>query len=65
VDEFDLHMDPQNKEAVSDFIVSTMQGTNDQYIAITPSQVTFKGQDVHIIMIHKSETVSIPMLVEE
>jgi len=42
-----------------------MQGTNDQYIAITPSQVTFKGQDVHIIMIHKSETVSIPMLVEE
>jgi len=28
VDEFDLHMDPQNKEAVSDFIVSTMQGTN-------------------------------------
>ncbi len=65
VDEFDLHMDPQNKEAVSDFIVSTMQGTNDQYIAITPSQVTFKGQDVHIIMIHKSETVSIPRLVEE
>ncbi|MFA9435860.1 MAG: AAA family ATPase [Candidatus Bathyarchaeota archaeon] len=65
VDEFDLHMDPQNKEAVSDFIVSTMQGTNDQYIAITPSQVTFKGQDVHIIMIHKSETVSIPRVVEE
>ncbi|MBT5642365.1 hypothetical protein HOJ44_04525, partial [Candidatus Bathyarchaeota archaeon] len=31
VDEFDLHMDPQNKEAVSDFIVSTMAGTNDQY----------------------------------
>jgi len=65
VDEFDLHMDPQNKEAVSDFIVSTMAGTNDQYIAITPSQVTFKGTDVHIIMIHKSETVSIPRLVEE
>ena len=65
VDEFDLHMDPQNKEAVSDFIVSTMDGTTDQYMAITPSQVTFKGQDVHIIMIHKSETVSIPRLVEE
>lgn len=64
VDEFDLHMDPQNKEAVSDFIVSTMAGTNDQYIAITPSQVTFKGTDVHIIMIHKSESVSIPRLVE-
>ncbi|MFC1803962.1 hypothetical protein ACFL0D_08375, partial [Thermoproteota archaeon] len=64
IDEFDLHMDPQNKEAVSDFIMSTMEGTNDQYMAITPSQVTFRGQDVHIIMIHKSETVSEPRIVE-
>ena len=65
VDEFDLHMDPQNKEVVSDFIVSTMEGTNDQYMAITPSQITFKGKDVHIIMIHKSDTVSEPRIVEE
>ncbi|MCB2173298.1 hypothetical protein KQH65_11215, partial [archaeon] len=64
VDEFDLHMDPQNKEAVSDFIVQTMEGTNDQYMAITPSQVTFKGKDVHIVMVHKSETVSEPRIVE-
>ena len=65
VDEFDLHMDPQNKEAVSEFIVSTMEGTDDQYMAITPSQVTFKGKDVHIIMVHKSETVTEPKIVEE
>jgi chromosome segregation ATPase len=65
VDEFDLHMDPQNKEAVSDFIVQTMEGTNDQYMAITPSQITFRGRDVHIIMVHKSETVSEPRIVEE
>ncbi|MBN2335447.1 AAA family ATPase [Candidatus Bathyarchaeota archaeon] len=65
VDEFDLHMDPQNKEAVSEFIVSTMEGTDDQYMAITPSQVTFKGQDVHIIMVHKTEDVTVPRLVEE
>jgi chromosome segregation ATPase len=65
VDEFDLHMDPQNKEAVSEFIVSTMEGTDDQYMAITPSQITFKGQDVHIIMIHKTDDVSVPRLVEE
>jgi len=65
VDEFDLHMDPQNKEVVSNFIVSTMEGTSDQYMAITPSQVTFKGKDVHIIMIHKSEAVSEPRIVEE
>ncbi len=65
VDEFDLHMDPQNKEAVSEFIVSTMAGTDDQYMAITPSQITFKGQDVHIIMVHKTDDVSVPRLVEE
>ncbi len=64
VDEFDLHMDPQNKEAVSEFIVSTMEGTNDQYMAITPSQITFKGKDVHIVMVHKSESVSVPRIVE-
>jgi chromosome segregation protein len=65
VDEFDLHMDPQNKEIVSDFIVSTMEGTNDQYMAITPSQVTFKGKDVHIMMVHKTEDVSEVSLVED
>ena len=65
VDEFDLHMDPQNKEAVSEFIVSAMEGTDDQYMAITPSQISFKGQDVHIIMVHKTDDVSVPRLVEE
>ncbi len=64
VDEFDLHMDPQNKEAVSEFIVHTMEGTHDQYMAITPSQVTFRGKDVHIVMVHKSETGSEPRIVE-
>ena len=64
VDEFDLHMDPKNKEVVSEFIVSTMEGTADQYMAITPSQVTFKGSDVHIVMIHKTEDVSEVRLVE-
>jgi len=65
VDEFDLHMDPKNKEVVSEFIVSTMEGTKDQYMAITPSQVTFKGKDVHIIMIHKTEEISEVKLVEK
>ena len=65
VDEFDLHMDPKNKEVVSEFIVSTMEGTKDQYMAITPSQVTFKGKDVHIIMVHKTEETSDVKLVQE
>ncbi len=55
VDEFDLHMDPKNKEVVSEFIVKTMEGSDDQYIAITPSQITFQSRDTHIILIHKTE----------
>jgi chromosome segregation ATPase len=65
VDEFDLHMDPKNKEVVSEFIVSTMEGTADQYMAITPSQITFKGKEVHIILVHKTEDISTVRLVEE
>ncbi len=64
VDEFDLHMDPRNKEIVSQFIVNTLQDSLDQYMAITPSQVTFKGRDVHIIMINKTEGVTEVRVVE-
>ena len=64
VDEFDLHMDPRNREIVSEFIVQTMQGSVDQYMAITPSQVTFKGQDIHIIMVHKTDGISTMRMVE-
>ena len=58
IDEFDLHMDPKNRELVSEFIVKTMEGSVDQYLAITPSQLTFKDQDIHILMVHKTDGVS-------
>jgi len=58
IDEFDLHMDPKNREIVSDFIVSTLEGSDDQYLIITPSQVTFSERDVHLIMVHKTEGTS-------
>jgi chromosome segregation ATPase len=64
VDEFDLHMDPRNKEIVSDFIVQTLQGSTDQYMAITPSQIMFKGEDIHIVMIHKTNGISTVRMVE-
>ena len=64
VDEFDLHMDPKNREIVSDFIVSTLKESEDQYIIITPSQVTFTERDIHIIMVHKTEGISRIRLIE-
>jgi len=64
IDEFDLHMDPKNREIVSDFIVSTLEGSDDQYLVITPSQVTFQRKNVHIIMVHKTEGTSSVRVVE-
>ena len=64
VDEFDLHMDPKNKEVVSEFIVKTMEGSAGQYIAITPSQITFKGDGIHVILVHKTEGASTVRIVE-
>jgi len=64
VDEFDLHMDPRNREIVSDFIVNTLQDTDDQYLTITPSQVTFQDKDTHLIMIHKTNGKSTVQVVE-
>jgi len=64
VDEFDVHMDPKNREIVSDFIVSSMEGVDTQYLAITPSQIYFKGKDAHIVIVHKVEGVSKMQVVE-
>jgi chromosome segregation protein len=64
VDEFDVHMDPKNREIVSDFIVSSMEGVDTQYLVITPSQIYFKGKDAHVIIIHKVEGTSRARVVE-
>ena len=60
IDEFDVHMDPRNREAVSRLIVSSFAGTrNGQYVAITPSQVVIKDSDVHVIVVQNIEGRSI------
>ena len=64
IDEFDVHMDPKNREIVSDFIVSSMEGSDAQYLVITPSQIPFMGKAVHIILVHKVGGVSRVSVVE-
>lgn len=54
VDEFDLHMDERNREAVAEFIVESLKDSSDQYMVITPSTVTFRGENVHILMVQKT-----------
>ncbi len=51
IDEFDVHMDPKNREVISSLIVSSsrrMEG--EQYVAITPGQVA-PDENVHVIIV--------------
>ncbi len=58
VDEYDIHMDPKNREMIANLLVSSVRGLDAQYLAITPSQVTFEGNDVHIITVQNVEGAS-------
>jgi len=59
VDEYDIHMDPRNREIIANLLISSVRGLDTQYLAITPSQVTFEEKDVHIITVQNVEGTSI------
>jgi len=59
VDEYDVHMDPKNRELIAKLLVSSVKGLDAQYLAITPSQLTFTGEDVHIITVQNVEGSSL------
>jgi chromosome segregation protein len=59
VDEYDVHMDPKNRETIANLIVSSVIDLDSQYLAITPSQLTFTGEDVHLITVQNVEGTSL------
>jgi len=59
VDEYDTHMDPKNREVIANILVSSVGGSDAQYIAITPSQITFTEKNVHIITVQNVEGTSL------
>ena len=61
IDEFDVHMDPRNRETVSKLIHAASRSTDSsQYIAITPGQVTIPAEEnVHVIVVQNIEGSSI------
>jgi chromosome segregation ATPase len=59
VDEYDVHMDPKNREIIANLIVSSVTGLDTQYLAITPSQLTFSGRDIHLITVQNVEGASL------
>ncbi len=59
VDEYDIHMDPKNRETIAHMLLSTIKDATAQYIVITPSQITFAQEDVNIITVQNVEGKSI------
>jgi len=59
VDEYDIHMDPKNREIIAKMLISTVKDANAQYLVITPSQVTFAKDEVNIITVQNIEGTSI------
>ena len=60
IDEFDVHMDPRNRETVSRLIYAAAKATDSsQYIAITPGHVTLPGEEnPHVIVVQNVEGTS-------
>ncbi len=59
VDEYDIHMDPKNREIIANMLISTVKEANTQYVVLTPSQITFAKEEVNIITVQNIEGKSI------
>jgi chromosome segregation protein len=53
VDEFDIHMDPLNRELMAKLIIDSAADSDAQYVFITPSQVVFSSEVANMILVQK------------
>jgi len=52
VDEFDIHMDPRNREVISEMLLRQIGRSKDtQYVTITPGQIAAIQDDIHVITV--------------
>ncbi len=59
VDEYDIHMDPKNREMIARMLLSIIKEATAQYIVITPSQITFAQDNANIITVQNVEGKSV------
>jgi chromosome segregation ATPase len=52
-------MDPKNRETIAKLLVTSVNGLDTQYVAITPSQITFPEKEVHLITVQNVEGTSL------
>jgi chromosome segregation ATPase len=55
VDEYDVHMDPKNRETITNLLIESVEGHASQYFIITPTQITFAKPDIHIVTVQNVE----------
>jgi len=65
VDEFDVHMDPKNREVILNYLINTVSKESGQYLIITPGMIGKYLGKVNVIVIQKIESVSVPTVVRE
>jgi len=58
IDEFDVHMDPKNREAITELIISSWKSCKEQYLVITPGEVHIPNNDVHVIVVQSVKGLS-------
>jgi chromosome segregation ATPase len=59
IDEFDVHMDPKNREIITKLIMSSSTDvTKGQYVAITPGQIN-ATENSHVIVVQNIQGTSV------
>jgi len=61
IDEYDVHMDPRNREIIANLLISAVKDGGAQYLAITPNQTYFEGKEIHMITVQNIGGSSIVM----
>jgi len=59
VDEYDVHMDPKNREVIANLLISSVEDETTQYLAITPNQMCYEDKDIHVILVQNIEGTSL------
>jgi len=59
VDEYDIHMDPKNREMIAKMLLAIIKEATTQYVVITPSQITFAQENAHVITVQNIEGKSV------
>ncbi len=63
LDEFDVHMDPIIREKFIKAIYEVSQGSETQYLIITPNFPSFYAPDINFIIVQKSQNGSAPKVI--